>query len=249
MLRWRDHAGGSGGPEQTSANRSLAALPATWAAQGTFNDGPVSGTLFGATAPPPAPALAVAPGSLAFGGTAGGANPAAKTLAVTNAGGGTLSFTASDDAPWLSVTPGSGSAPRDLTVAVDAAGLAAGSHTATITVNAGSAGTRTIPVTLTLTAPTPPALAVAPAALAFSAVQGGAAPPAQPVSVTNTGGGTLPFTVSDDAGWLSAAPASGTAQRDRERERGSGRARAGHVHGHGHRGRRRRRHAGRSPSA
>ena len=100
--------------------------PATWAALADFSDGPVSGTLFGATAAPPAPVLAVTPASLAFGGEAGGANPAAKTLAVTNTGGGTLSFTASDDAPWLSVTPASGSAPRDLTVAVDAAGLAAG---------------------------------------------------------------------------------------------------------------------------
>ena len=90
-------------------------------------------------------------------------------------------------------------------------GLAAGTHTATVTVAGGSAGTKTVPVTLTLTAPPPPALAVTPATLAFSATQGGAAPPAQPVSVTNTGSGSLPFTVTDDAAWLSASPASGSA--------------------------------------
>ncbi len=45
---------------------------------------------------------------------------------VTNTGGGTLSFTASDDQSWLSVTPGSGSAPATLSVSVNTAGLAAG---------------------------------------------------------------------------------------------------------------------------
>src|SRR5829696_3180216 len=212
-LRWRDRAGGSGGPEQTSASRTLSALPATWAARGTFSDGPVSGTLFGATAPPPAPVLAVSPSSLSFSGVAGGSNPASKTTTVTNTGGGTLSFTASDDAAWLSVAPASGSAPGDVTVSVATAGLAAGTHTGTVTITAaGATGSpKTVAVTLTLTAPVPPALAVAPSSLGFSATQGGAAPPSQPVSVTNTGGGTLPFTVSDDAAWLSAAPASGSA--------------------------------------
>ena len=54
---------------------------------------------------------------------------------MTNTGGGTLSFTASDDAPWLSVSPGSGSAPATLTAAVNIAGLAAGTYNATITVD------------------------------------------------------------------------------------------------------------------
>jgi glucose/arabinose dehydrogenase/PKD repeat protein len=210
-LRWRDHAGGSGGPEQTSTGRSLSALPATWSALGTFNDGPVSGTLFGATGPPPAPALSVSPATASFSGVAGGSNPAAKTVTVANTGGGTLNFTAADDAPWLSVSPASGTAPRDLTLSVATAGLAAGTYSGTVTVDGGSAGTKTVAVTLTLTAPTPPVLAVSPSALGFSATQGGVAPPAQPVSVTNTGGGSLPFTVTDDAAWLSASPASGNA--------------------------------------
>ena len=51
------------------------------------------------------PVLSVTPGSLSFSATAGGANPAAQTLSVTNTGGGTLNCTASDDQPWLAVTP------------------------------------------------------------------------------------------------------------------------------------------------
>ena len=56
---------------------------------------------------------------------------------MANTGGGTLSFTATDDAPWLTVSPASGTAPRDLSVAVNTAGLAAGTYNATVTVDGG----------------------------------------------------------------------------------------------------------------
>jgi hypothetical protein len=162
---------------------------------------------------PPAPRLSVSPASLSFSGTQGGASPAAKTLSVANTGSGTLSFTASDDAPWLAVTPASGSAPQDLSVAADIAGLAPGTYSATVTVTApgAQASPTTMPVTLTVAAqPPPPALAVSPASLAFAATVGGSAP-AKTLDVTNAGGGTLSFSASDDASWLSVAPASGTA--------------------------------------
>ena len=71
VLRWRDHAGGSGGPERTSQNRALSALPATWASQGSFTDGPLSAYVLGSTGPPPPPALSVSPASLTFSGYRG----------------------------------------------------------------------------------------------------------------------------------------------------------------------------------
>jgi hypothetical protein len=58
---------------------------------------------------------------------------------------------------------------------------------------------------------TNPALSVTPGALSFGAVQGGAAPPAAQLSVTNTGTGSLSFTAASDAAWLSVSPATGTA--------------------------------------
>jgi Concanavalin A-like lectin/glucanases superfamily/Viral BACON domain len=212
-LRWRDRAGGSGGAEQTSSNRTLSALPATWATGGTFTDGPVSGYVVGTTGPPPSPALTVTPTSLSYSGTAGGSSPAAKTLSITNTGGGSLSYTATDDAAWLTLSGASGSAPGTVTASVDTAGLSAGTYTATITVDAGSASgsPKTVPVTLTLAAPTPPALAVSPSTLGFSAVAGAPAPPSQALSITNTGGGTLSFSATDDQPWLSESPTSGTA--------------------------------------
>jgi glucose/arabinose dehydrogenase/PKD repeat protein len=214
VLRWHDRAGTTGGPEQGSASSSLAALPATWATGPVWSDGPLSAYVMGVPpGPPPPPALAVTPSSLAFGATAGGSNPATKTLSVSNTGGGTLAFTATDDAAWLSVSPGSGSAPADLTASVNIAGLAAGTYTATVTVTStGVSGSpKLIPVTLTVSPPQPPALSVTPASLAFTAVEGAAAPPAQSLAVANTGGGTLSFTTTDDASWLAATPASGTA--------------------------------------
>ena len=215
VLRWHDRAGGFGGAEQGSASGSLSALPATWATGPVWSDGPLSAYVMGVPpGPPPPPALAVAPDSLAFSGTAGSTNPAAKTLSVSNSGSGSLSFTASDDVSWVSVTPASGSAPRDLSVAVNTTGLAAGTHTATVRVeSAGVAGSpKLIPVTLTLSPPQPPALSVTPSSpLSFSVVEGSPAPAAQTLAIANTGGGTLSFTAVDDAAWLAVSPGSGTA--------------------------------------
>ena len=213
-LRWQDRAGGTGGAEQTSASNSLTTLPATWARGGTWTDGPLSGYVMGTGAPPAPPSLAVAPTSLSFSATQGGANPAAKTLSVSNAGGGTLSFTDTDDAAWLTVTPASGSAPATLSAAVNVAGLAQGTYTATVRVEStGTDGSpKLIPVTLTVGAPAPaPVLTTSPASLTFSGVAGGANPAAQNVSVTNTGGGTLSYTATDNQTWITESPVSGTA--------------------------------------
>ena len=161
--------------------------------------------------PAPAPALSVTPSSLSFAAVQGGSNPATKSLAVANTGGGTLSFSVSDDAAWLAVTPASGSAPQSLTVSASTAGLTAGTYTGTVTVTAIGAQGSPASVPVTFTVGPPPALAVAPASLSFSATAGGAAPAAKTLDVSNTGGGTLSFTASDDATWLTVTPASGTA--------------------------------------
>ena len=162
--------------------------------------------------PPTPPSLSVTPASLSFGGTQGGSSPAAKTLAVANTGGGSLNWTASESAAWLSVGPASGTGAGTITVTPSISGLTAGTYTTDVTVAAtGATGSpRTIPVTFTVDPPTP-VLAVAPASLSFTATQGGANPPAQNATVTNTGGGNLSFTVADDAPWLSVTPASGSA--------------------------------------
>ncbi|MDA0161538.1 DUF4082 domain-containing protein [Solirubrobacter ginsenosidimutans] len=161
---------------------------------------------------PAPPALGVSPTSVSFAGTVGATSPAAKTLSITNPGGGTLSWSASESASWLGLSPSSGTNAGTITLTPDVTGLAAGTYTTDVTVTApGATGApATIPVTFTVTAPVPPALSVAPTSLAFSATAGGAAPAAKTLAVSNTGGGTLSWTTSDDASWLTVTPGSGS---------------------------------------
>jgi hypothetical protein len=161
------------------------------------------------TVDPPPPVLSVSPASLAFGGMAGGADPAARALSVSNLGGGTMSWSASENGAWLSVS----TSGETVTVTPAIAGLAAGTYTAQVTVTApGATGSpMTIPVTLTLDPPpTPPVLSASPAALAFSGTEGGSSPAAKTISVSNSGGGTLEWAASEDAAWLAVSPASGS---------------------------------------
>jgi hypothetical protein len=210
-LFWRDHAGGTGGAEQTSAGRTMTDLPLTWSTLGRYSDGPVSGYALGAPAPPPSPVLSTTPSSLSFSATAGSSNPAAKGISVSNAGGGTLNWTASDDAAWMSVSPTSGTNAGTVNVSVDISGLSTGTYNGNVTVDAGSAGVKTIPVTLTVNPPAPPALALSKTSLSYSAQTGAGNPASQTFTVSNTGGGSLSYTASDDAAWMSETPTSGSA--------------------------------------
>ncbi|MEP7342323.1 MAG: S8 family serine peptidase, partial [Acidobacteriota bacterium] len=97
------------------------------------------------------PTIGVSPSSLIFTATAGGSNPANQTISITNTGGGTLNWTASDNATWLTVSPASGTAPSTLTASVSITGLAAGTYNGTITITATGATNSPVSVPVTLT--------------------------------------------------------------------------------------------------
>ncbi len=97
------------------------------------------------------PTIGVSPSSFSFTATAGGANPANQTLSISNTGGGTLNWTASDDATWLTVSPTSGTAPSTATLSVNITGLAAGTYNGTVTVSATGATNTPVSVPVTLT--------------------------------------------------------------------------------------------------
>ena len=160
----------------------------------------------------PASVIAVAPRSLQFAYAVGGTIPAAQTLQVTNSGGGTLSWSATTSASWLSVASPSGTAPSTLSVLVSPTGLGAGTHTGSVQVLAAGASNSPVSVTVTLTvAPAPVSLAVSPQALTFNYTVGGAAPATQGILILNTGGGTLSWIASASAAWVGLSSASGTA--------------------------------------
>lgn len=115
--------------------------------------GDLTGQDFTAT---PLPALQVAPTNLSFSAPQGGASPAAQTLSISNGGGGTLSWSASESLTWLNLSSTSGTAPASVSVTANTSGLSAGTYTDTITLSAsGASGSpQTISVTVTVNLPT-----------------------------------------------------------------------------------------------
>lgn len=104
--------------------------------------------------PPSPPVIGVSPTSLSFTAVQGSGNPSPQTLSVSNAGGGTLTWSSSDNASWLTHTPQSGTGNGTITVSVATDSLAAGTYTATLTLSATGTSSVSVPVTVTVTAPT-----------------------------------------------------------------------------------------------
>jgi len=126
---------------------------------------------------------------------------------------------ATANAPWITITPSSGTITTEtdtVSVKTTATGLAAGSYSAHVTITESSRNGRIrssiLPVTFTLTASTTtPVINLTPASLAFTGTVGGNNQPAQSFTVTKTGTGSITWTASDNAGWLTLSPSTGTA--------------------------------------
>lgn len=190
------------------------------------SEGKSGTTTIEVTAAPVPASIAVAPTTVEFSGIAGQANPAAQSIAVTNAGGGTLSglstsisYGAGQPAGWLAATLNSTSAPATLTLQAAMGTLPAGSYSATVTIRSSLPGVaeKTVRVTFVLTAAPQPAIGVSPATVAFSTTVGQGNPAAQSVNITNSGTGTLTglstsisYAAGQPGGWLTAT-LSGTA--------------------------------------
>ena len=161
----------------------------------------------------PPPEISVTPTSLTFNADQGGSNPSSQNIQVSNSGQQTLNYTISDDAAWLSVSPDSGSSTggaNSHTVSVDISGLGAGTHNGTITITDSNASNSPQTVSVTLNIEPLPAISVTPTSLTFNATAGQSNPSSQSIGISNSGGQTLNYTVSDDAGWLSVSPGSGS---------------------------------------
>lgn len=97
------------------------------------------------------PTIGVSPSSLSFTATAAGSNPANQTINISNTGGGTLNWTATDNASWLTISPANGTAPSILTATANISGLTAGTYNGTITISAAGATNSPLNVPVTLT--------------------------------------------------------------------------------------------------
>ena len=103
------------------------------------------------------PILGISPASLTFSATAGGSNPASQNVSIANTGNGTLSWTASASAAWLTLSAKSGTAPSTLSIGIATSGLSAGTYTGTVTLAAGTAGSQAVAVNLTVLSASAPA--------------------------------------------------------------------------------------------
>jgi predicted secreted protein len=161
------------------------------------------------------PLICCSPKSLSFNATEGGSNPANQTLEISNSGVGTISWTLSDNAGWLSenLTSGSSTSADDktlVTVSVNTAGMSAGDYPASITVTAAGAinSPWTVPVILHISLSTAQ-ISFWPESFRFIAIEGGSNPAIKMLDIWNSGNGTLNWTLTDDAAWLSENPTGG----------------------------------------
>ena len=124
--------------------------------------------------------------------------------------------TVSASAPWITVSPVSGTMPASVRVSVDPSKLAAGSNQGTVTI--ASAVTKpaalAISVRLTTTAAGQPSLNLKPTSLNFAFVQQSAAR-IRTLTISNVGGGSLPVNIvaatNSGGAWLKTSATTATA--------------------------------------
>ena len=151
-----------------------------------------------------------------------------RALNLSYSGGGTISWVAKSNQPWLQLTPAQGvfSDNQKITVVATRVQMKPGNYQATLSIVSNTGVPAFIQVKMSvhsLPASTGPLLAVTPPVLAFSANDGEREPPDQSVTLNNPGpiplawslaystptatvNQSIPFRAID---WLSASPASG----------------------------------------
>ena len=163
------------------------------------------------------PTMQLEQSSFAFTGNSGGALISQSLLVTGSISGLEFQVTTKtvDGGTWLSISASSGATPELLTVTVDPSRTpTAGRYTGTITITPAAAtpATLTATVTFTVSDALPAQLSVDRPNLSFAFPKGAAAL-TQKIGISNSGGGSVQFTVQAAAkpDWLSFTPASESA--------------------------------------
>jgi len=157
------------------------------------------------------PALSVSQDSMMFYAELGGGDPPDQMFQVDNAGTGTLNYVVLESVSWMSVTPGSGSAPPPTAelVSVDAGNLEAGSYGGDIIVSASGVPGSPDTVHVTLVVTQDPILSLTPSSLEFVAEVGGSNPSNRSFQILNAGTGSFTYSISENIPWLAVSPVGG----------------------------------------
>lgn len=141
----------------------------------------------------------------------GRANPVPQTLSICNSGIGIINWEIVEDCGWLEVNPNTGSSTgevNDVNISVDITGLAWGVYYYDLTVSDSNAenSPRTVSVSLDIQGPV---IELSQTQFNFIA-EIGENPADQVLTVSNIGGGTLDWQVSESCSWLTVEPNSGS---------------------------------------
>jgi hypothetical protein len=136
--------------------------------------------------------------------------PHTATLHVTNTGSGTLSWTATKTASWVTLSKTAGGAPDSVVVTLSPASLPAGTQRDTIVFTSPEANNSPIKVPVRFDI-LQPVLSVTPTPLADSAIQGDTTSRVKTLTVANTGRGSLAWSATRDSAWITLSPASAPA--------------------------------------
>jgi hypothetical protein len=98
------------------------------------------------------PLISAVPNSVNFTGTQGGTVPSGQTINITNSGtSAAINWSITENIPWLSASPQTGSTPGSVLISVDQTGLNAGSYNGTITITSPDASNSPQNVNVTFT--------------------------------------------------------------------------------------------------
>ncbi len=171
------------------------------------------------------PAVAVNPSnpsSLNFSLSQGSTTATTQSAVIANSGGVAETFTASattgSGGNWLSVSPGSGSvaafSSSSVSVSVEPGSLAAGTYLGTVSIAVSPANQQFDVAVIVTVSGGQATVQLSETGFRFQTIAGGANPPAQTLSILNTGSGSLNYSASasttSGGQWLSVSPASGT---------------------------------------
>ncbi|RKX29359.1 MAG: hypothetical protein DRP47_02030, partial [Candidatus Zixiibacteriota bacterium] len=175
-----------------------------WAGRVVFHD----------TAYAPSANLVLSTDSLHFDAVQGEPSPDPQSYTVSS-DGVPLYFNQYESISWLTISPSSGWTTQAISVLPNTTGMPVGTYLDSIRVESGEAGNspQYVKVSLTVEAP-PPEIGVSPTVMYFNAVAGGDDPSDKTLTITNEGGPTLNWTVSNIESWLGLAPLSGTDEGD-----------------------------------
>ncbi|MCK9357961.1 MAG: hypothetical protein M0R22_12595 [Dehalococcoidia bacterium] len=147
-------------------------------------------------------------------------NPEDQILEIWNTRPGNIEFEVDidSDEDWLEVSPEDGDLDAehiDLTLSVDIADLDPDDYTATISITSDDADTVEVDVSLDVTGEVEEAeIGFSPSKFEFEAEAEGDDPDEEILTIWNEGTGTLDWSVSDDADWLSLSPRNGESEDD-----------------------------------